>query len=56
MEFGLEKCAIVVMKSGKRQIAERIEQSNQETFELLEKRKTTSTKEYWKRTQPKESS
>ena len=29
-EFGIEKCAILVMKSGKRHMTEGIEQSNEE--------------------------
>ena len=30
IEFDIEKCALLIMKSGKRQIGEGIEQSNQE--------------------------
>ena len=30
MEFGVEKCAILVMKNGKRHMTERVEQPNQE--------------------------
>ena len=30
MEFGIEKCAMLVMKSGKREITERTELPNQE--------------------------
>ena len=43
MEFGIEKCAIIKMKSGKLQMMVRIELSNQEKTEHLEKRKITST-------------
>ena len=41
MEFGIEKCATLIMKNGKRKITERIEQANQERIrkvsEWLEK-------------------
>ena len=49
--IGIEKCAIPIMRTGKRQITERIEQPNQERIRSLGKeRKPTSTREYWKRT------
>ena len=50
MEFGIEKCTMVIMKSGKRQITEGIELSNKEKSECSEKRKLTNTWKYWKRT------
>ena len=39
------------IKSGKREIIEGIELPNQERMRMLEKRKTTINREYWKRTQ-----
>ena len=39
MEFGIEKCAMLIMRSGKRQITERIEQpKNQERIRMLGKK------------------
>ena len=38
MEFGIEKCAILIMKSGKRQMTEGIELANEEKSEPSEKR------------------
>ena len=35
MEFGIEKCAMLIMRSGKRQIMERIELSDQERIKML---------------------
>ena len=43
MEFRLEKCTMLMMKSGKRQMKKGIEQPNQEKSECSEKRKVTST-------------
>ena len=40
MEFGIEKCAIIVMKSGKRHITEGIELPNQEKIRTLGKEET----------------
>ena len=40
MEFGIEKCAMLVMKSGKRRITERIELPNQEKIRTLRERET----------------
>ena len=34
MEFGIEKCAVLIMKSGKRQTTEGIELQNQERYYL----------------------
>ena len=35
MEFGIEKCAMLIIKSGKRQMMEGIEVSNQERIKTL---------------------
>ena len=35
MEFGIENCAMLIMKSRKRQITERIELPNQERIRFL---------------------
>ena len=40
MEFGIEKCALLVMKSGKRQLTDGIELSNQDKFRTLAKNET----------------
>ena len=40
MEFGIEKCAILVMKSGKRHLTDRIELPIQEKIRTLEKKET----------------
>ena len=48
MEFGIKKCAMLIMNSGKRQVPEGIEQPTQEK---VEDRKTTSICEHWKRIQ-----
>ena len=37
-EFGIEKCAILIMKSGKRQMTEGIELRNQEKIRMLEEK------------------
>ena len=50
MEFGIEKCAMLIRKSGKRKMTEEIELPNQKRSERSEKRKRTNTWEYWKRT------
>ena len=51
MEFGIEKYAMLIMRSGKQHEMEGIELPNQEKkSELLEKRKITFTWEYWKQT------
>ena len=39
MEFGIEKSAILIMKSGKREITERVEVANQERIRMLEEKK-----------------
>ena len=52
MRLSIEKCAIVIMKSRKRQMTEGTEQPNQEKkLELSEKRKFTNTWKYHKRTE-----
>ena len=50
MEFGLEKCGMLVMKSAKRYTRAGIELPNKEKSERSKKRKTTNTMEYWKLT------
>ena len=40
MEFGIEKCNMLVMKNGKRQITERIELPNQEKIRTLREKET----------------
>ena len=40
MEFGMEKCAMLMMKSGKRHMMERIELSNQEKIRMLVEKET----------------
>ena len=48
--IGIEKCAMLIMKSGKRQMTEGIELLNQEKkSEPSVKRKLTSTRGYCKR-------
>ena len=48
MGFGIEKCAMLVMKSRKQYITEEIKQPNQEKLEHTEKKKPTNTWGYWK--------
>ena len=50
IKYGIEKCTMQIMKSGKRQMTEKMEQPNQEKSERSEKRKRTNTRDYWKRT------
>ncbi len=40
MEFGIEKCAMLVMKSGKRHLTDRMELRNQDKFRTLEEKET----------------
>ena len=40
MEFVIEKCSMLIMKSRKRQITERIELPNQEKIRILEETET----------------
>ena len=50
MEFGIEKYAMLIMKSIKRQMTEGTELPNQEKLERSKKLKLAKTLEYWKRT------
>ena len=50
MEFGIEKCAMLIMKNRKRQITQGIELPNLETSKRLEKRKLTSIWGFLKQT------
>ena len=49
MEFGIEKCALLIMKSKKIKQRNGTAKSRKKT-EYLERRKTTSTWKYWKGT------
>ena len=40
MEFGIEKCAMRVMKSGKEHLTDRMELLNQDNIRTLEEKKT----------------
>ena len=40
MEFGLEKCAMLVMKSGKRQLTDGMELPNQDKIRTLSENET----------------
>ena len=40
MGFGIEECAVLIMRSGKRQITEGIELSNQERIKMFEVKET----------------
>ena len=46
MEFGIEKCIMLLMKSGERHMTNRMELSNQEKFERPEKEKRANTWQY----------
>ena len=46
MEFGIEKWAMLIMRSGKRQMMEGIELPNHEKLECSKKRKPTNTWKY----------
>ena len=48
MEFGIGKCAMQVMKSGKRDMMDRMDLPNQEKLEHPEKRKLINIWGYWK--------
>ena len=50
MKFGIEKCAILVRKSGKRHLTYGIELPNQGILECSEKSKHTNTWASWKLT------
>ena len=49
MEFGIEKCDMFVMRSGKRQMTDGIKHQIKKKSERSEKRKLSSTWEFWKR-------
>ena len=40
MEFGIEKCVMLVMKSGKRHLTDGMELPNQDKIRILGKKKT----------------
>ena len=46
MEFGLEKCALIIMKSRKWHMNDRMKLPNQEKIEHSDKRKPTDTWQY----------
>ena len=50
MEFDIEKCAILVMKSGKQYMMEGVELPNQVVIRTLKKRTPTNSWGYWKLT------
>ena len=50
MGFGIKKCAMLMMRSGKRHMTERIELPNQEKFRTFGEKEAYW--EYWKQTPP----
>ena len=40
MEFGIEKCAMLVMKSGKRHLTDKMELPNQDKIRMLREKET----------------
>ena len=50
MEFGMEKCAMLVMKSGKRHMTDGMELPKQHKIRTLEKMKPTNTWVSWRLT------
>ena len=50
MEFSIEKCAMLIMRSEKLQMTEEKNYQTKKKSERSEKRKLTSTYEHWKRT------
>ena len=50
MEFGIEKCVMLVMKSSKRHLTEEVELPNQVVIRALGEKKPTNTWRYWKLT------
>ena len=46
MEYRIKTCSLLIMKSGKRHMTERIELTNQEKLKRFEKRKRANTCEY----------
>ena len=53
MEFSIEKCAILIMRSRKQHMTEGIELPNQEKKRMIGEKKLTNTWEYWKLTPSK---
>ena len=53
IRFGIEKCSLLVRRSGKRQLPEEIEQPNQGKIRTLKKWILTDTWAYWKLTPSK---
>ena len=50
MEFGIENCAMFMMRIGKRNIMEGIEQTNEDKIRKLGERNLRNTWKYYKRT------
>ena len=50
IEFGIEKCAMLVIKSGKRHLTDGMELPNRTRLESSKKRKRTNTWASWKLT------
>ena len=50
MEFGIEKCAMLVMKSRKRHMTDGMELPNHDRIRTLEKMKPTNTWASWRLT------
>ena len=50
MEFGIKKCAILIMKSRKRHITDGMELPNQEKIRTIGEKETYKTWENWKLT------
>ena len=48
MEFGIEKCAMLVMKSGKRHLMDGMELPNQEKIKTFRGKETYIYMGYWK--------
>ena len=50
MEFGIEKCAMLIMKSGKRHLTKGMELQNQDKFRTLGNNGTYKYWEFWRLT------
>ena len=50
MESGIEKCTMLVMKSGERHITNGMELPNQDKIRTLGEKKPTNTRESWRLT------
>ena len=50
VEFGIEKCAILVMKSCKRHLTDRMELPSQDKIKTLGEKESTNTWESWRLT------